>query len=649
MRWTPINRWRSVIAAVGLVAGLALTVAASTPAAASPFAVTDLGTLGGTSSTAMVINGPGQVAGMIITTSGAAHTFFWSRATGMLDLGVLGTSWGSARSYPYGINDAGQVVGNSTTNSSLNHAFLWTQGDGMVDLGVLPGANPANQSWAQAMNASGEVVGYSFFDVGNFHAFRWTQATGMVDLGTLGGDASKALAVNDAGQIAGIGYTPRGYGHAFFWSAEDGMVDLGTLGGLSSSAWAINRSGQVAGVSKTASGEDHPFLWTPGGGMVDLGTLPGSTGTSVMALNDSGRVLGGMTVNGHSHGFSWTQGTGMVDLGSLGGENTNPGGLMGPFRPLNNAGQAVGVSASPSGLHAFSWTLEGGMVDLGTLGGSISRAGSVNDNGQIVGAVGTAAGYDHAALWLPSADTTPPVVTVPPNRTVEAVSGRGAALSFNATASDNIDQSLVVACSPISDAVFPLGDTTVTCTATDSSGNHGTASFVVHVVDTTPPNLTTPTDFARNATSPNGAVVTFSASASDLVDPSPLVACEPASGSGFFAIGKTSVACTATDAAGNHSSASFVVHVRGASDQTTVLITLVVATNARPGIISSLDAKLDALQRTLAVANADSHAEASNILGAFINEVQAQTGKALTTDQASQLIGAAQRIQAVLG
>ena len=50
-------------------------------------------------------------------------------------------------------------------------------------------------------------------------------------------------------------------------------------------------------------------------------------------------------------------------------------------------------------------------------------------------------------------------------------------------------------------------------------------------------------------------------SATDAVDPSPSVSCNPASGS-FFLIRTTTVKCTATDATGNASNGSFNVTVQ---------------------------------------------------------------------------------------
>jgi hypothetical protein len=166
--------------------------------------------------------------------------------------------------------------------------------------------------------------------------------------------------------------------------------------------------------------------------------------------------------------------------------------------------------------------------------------------------------------------------------------------------------------------------------------------------DTTPPTITTPSNAAVDATSPDGALVSYSVTVTDDVDQNPSWSCTPASGSSF-PTGDTTVSCTASDATGNQATATFAVHVRGAAEQTSALADLVQATNAKQGIVNSLDAKLNAAQEALAAANADNRADASNKLDAFVNEVAAQAGKALTSDQATQLINAARRIQAVLG
>jgi HYR domain len=79
--------------------------------------------------------------------------------------------------------------------------------------------------------------------------------------------------------------------------------------------------------------------------------------------------------------------------------------------------------------------------------------------------------------------------------------------------------------------------------------------------DTTPPVVTVPDDIIAEATGPDGAVVTFNATAEDAVDGSVAVTCTPPSGS-TFALGTKEVSCSATDAAGNNSTETFSVTVR---------------------------------------------------------------------------------------
>lgn len=162
----------------------------------------------------------------------------------------------------------------------------------------------------------------------------------------------------------------------------------------------------------------------------------------------------------------------------------------------------------------------------------------------------------------PSTDTTPPVVTVPANTIREATGPGGAAVTYSgATAVDDVDGSLTPLCSPASGTTFPLGSTTVTCSATDSAGNTGSNSFTVTVQDTTAPALSLPSSITEEATGSGGATVNFSASANDLVSGSVAPVCAPASGS-VFGLGSTTVSCTATDAAGNTSApGTFTVSV----------------------------------------------------------------------------------------
>src|SRR5258707_1916234 len=141
-------------------------------------------------------------------------------------------------------------------------------------------------------------------------------------------------------------------------------------------------------------------------------------------------------------------------------------------------------------------------------------------------------------------------------------------LSRSATASDLVDGGTdTVACTPASGSTFALGNTTVTCTAKDAANNTGTCSFTVTVHDTTAPTVSCPSDMVKEATSAAGAVATFTATASDLVDGgTDTVTCTPASGS-TFALGNTTMTCTAKDAANNTGTCSFTEIGRASSRQ----------------------------------------------------------------------------------
>jgi hypothetical protein len=150
---------------------------------------------------------------------------------------------------------------------------------------------------------------------------------------------------------------------------------------------------------------------------------------------------------------------------------------------------------------------------------------------------------------------TAPTIFVPNDITAEATSGSGAAVSFTVTATDNA----TILCSPASGSTFGLGTTTVSCSASTSGGT-SSDSFHVTIVDTTPPALTLPSTINKGATSPAGAVVTFSATATDLVNGSTPVFCNPPSGS-TFPIGTTVVQCATADNSFNTASGTFQVVV----------------------------------------------------------------------------------------
>jgi hypothetical protein len=147
------------------------------------------------------------------------------------------------------------------------------------------------------------------------------------------------------------------------------------------------------------------------------------------------------------------------------------------------------------------------------------------------------------------------VISVPGIWISEANGPTGSVVNYVLpAATDNDDPSPTVTCTPPPGQQFPLGETTVTCTATDDENNQSQATFTVLVQDTTPPVLTPPADLAVQSSTPvllsDPRVQTFlgGATATDIVDTSVTVttnAPDP------LPTGTTVVTFRATDDAGN--------------------------------------------------------------------------------------------------
>ncbi|HEX3531959.1 MAG TPA: HYR domain-containing protein [Thermoanaerobaculia bacterium] len=142
------------------------------------------------------------------------------------------------------------------------------------------------------------------------------------------------------------------------------------------------------------------------------------------------------------------------------------------------------------------------------------------------------------------------VLVLPDVVVAEATSPAGAIVTFDVFGVTSDGSVVGAACSPASGTSFPLGTTTVHCSSGSAEGD-----LSVVVTDTTRPVVTVP----ANIVSPT-PVVTFTATATDNLDGTLPVVCDPASGS-TFALGETIVACSAEDAHANVGTASFSVVV----------------------------------------------------------------------------------------
>ncbi|CAM5443717.1 MULTISPECIES: vWA domain-containing protein [Streptomyces] len=189
------------------------------------------------------------------------------------------------------------------------------------------------------------------------------------------------------------------------------------------------------------------------------GDGPGGNGGSW-----NGGLVGGLLADGTTSGGTGTGGT------TDGGSGSTIAGSDGGTGGTQNGGAQVGGQ-------------DGGAQVGGQNGGD--RTGGQNGGR---GSGGDPASEDYQEhITITVNDVAAPVVTVD-DRTVEATGGYGTVIDFSATAQDAVDGTLPVTCDPASGSRFPTGTTTVTCTATDSSGNTGTDTATFTVTPAPVPN-----------------------------------------------------------------------------------------------------------------------------------------------------------------
>ena len=219
---------------------------------------------------------------------------------------------------------------------------------------------------------------------------------------------------------------------------------------------------------------------------------------------------------------------------------------------------ATATDTDGSGVASYSWSQVSG---LGTVtfspGNAADTAVSAPTDGVYtlrLSATDNAGNVGHGDMTL-TWDTTAPVITAPADVTMEATAHLTPVSLGTPTFSDNLTATADIVISNDAPAAFQVGTTIVTWTATDKAGNSAKATQKVTITDTTKPTIAHHDDVTVEATSANGAIVTYDPPvATDIVDGTDTVTCLSANelGSGdTFPIGDTTVTCNATDKAGN--------------------------------------------------------------------------------------------------
>ncbi|NHQ87912.1 PEP-CTERM sorting domain-containing protein [Iodobacter sp. HSC-16F04] len=320
------------------------------------------------------------------------------------DLGTLGGTKSSAIS----INNLGQVVGFSyEVNSTLSRATLW-ENNKITNLG---GAFNV-PSYATDINDSGTVVGsknlpgpWGGFSVSRPLQWQGTQAS---ELSTLGGPNGAINSINNSGKMAGSSdLVANSLFHAAVWENTAKPSDLGILGAMGSVAIGVNNPGQVVGYT-TDKGIGHAAVWNGGTGtqLKDYGFM-----SYANAVNDHGLIAGTVgldNMNKVSRAALW-QGDSLLELAGLGGDTSFA-------RAVNNAGQVVGVSSLANGTYRAALWAGQQIIDLNSYlsseeiaaGWQLTSANSINNSGWVVGdALNSKTGESHAYMMSTPAMPVP--------------------------------------------------------------------------------------------------------------------------------------------------------------------------------------------------------------------------------------------------
>ncbi|WP_146150862.1 HYR domain-containing protein, partial [Candidatus Nitrosopelagicus brevis] len=154
-------------------------------------------------------------------------------------------------------------------------------------------------------------------------------------------------------------------------------------------------------------------------------------------------------------------------------------------------------------------------------------------------------------------DTTAPVITTPENITSNATSKLNNIVELEQISV--IDSISTVQITNNAPSYYEFGETIVTWTATDSSGNSASATQTITVVDTTAPVITTPQNIIVDAVNTETLLEIGSATIDDIIDDRPIITNDSPT---VFPLGETIVTWTATDKFGNTSSSLQTISVQ---------------------------------------------------------------------------------------
>ena len=364
------------------------------------------------------------------------------------------------------------------------------------------------------------------------------------------------------------------------------------------------------------------FVYDPSGRVI---STIGPVGTTSFTYNATGELSGVTAPGGQVTSFTYDRS----------GHLTNAGGVEFTY---NTGGGLVS-----GGGHTFVYDLNGRVIQIVDPQGSTTPI-SYNTGGGINSFDSTSFAYDSQGRLIQLANPT--------SGTVNFSYGSGGELIQSGATTYAYDRlgRLISTIDPLTGTTnFGYGGGLLTSVG-EPDGTVVPITWVVRTSpDITPPTVTA-SDVIVTASGPSGvAVGSYPVSATDNLDPSPVVNCAPRAPH-TFPIGDTSVSCTATDQAGNVSApATFMVHVLGAAAQLAILRTELGALTLANGLATDLGTHLALAASALAAGQPDQAVQQLGVFSSLIGHELQSKRPAISTSDGQTLIAGAGRIDAVLG
>jgi outer membrane protein assembly factor BamB len=291
-------------------------------------------------------------------------------------------------------------------------------------------------------------------------------------------DALTGSFIRNYGPTNGGGYAPAVDGQAIFTTFPANMLTAQSLDGTP--LWSFTGDGQL-NTAPLIVNNGMARLAIVGSWWGQLYALDAATGTRIWSTDVGAPISGADEQNVSSPLAGLGVGQGLIVVPAL---NTLSAYWHDPTAPTITVPDTITVSATSLAGAAVTFAVsasdpdDAATVSCDPVSGSSFPIGTTRVRCTASDTAGNTARASFDVVVQP--DTTAPTITAPTIVTAAATSAAGGVVTYTVSTSDP-DDTANLTCSPASGSQFPVGTTTVTCTATDGSGNAASASFSVVV------------------------------------------------------------------------------------------------------------------------------------------------------------------------